>query len=505
MPLKMNKREIEIEREIGYRYFQTLSRAEALVPGAGREAIEPLLWDASAAISRCDVQNDRVVLDGALNCQAVYRQGEENSLRALSAKAVLSQVAEIPGAQPGMLCRAQANVENAELRYENGHMVFQLSLGIFVWVSRLESVEIIESIEDAEDVQARYRELCIVKLAAEASETAVLTERVELPGSLDPRAVLMDWGSVAVDSAQPDLGGLRVKGRVQAETLIASGIEGRPAVTVKYPIAFDKLIELPEWLSRDACVVPSVRSIRSQLEATEDADGEGLLSVQADVRFDIAANTRECVQALADAYSVGGRGLRVERRELELTSGVNCSQTSELVRGTVLLEDGASVASVIAVRVLPNIAEVSDGEGRSGVSGLLDACVLYMPNGSDQPRAARTSLPFSVDVPQELEENSAIRISVVSAEANALMSDRLEMKIALNIFCETRETEDVELVRNMEEGAEQRRRPGYVILWPEEGEDAWSIGRRYAIPEALVQACAGESCVAPGKALVLRI
>lgn len=504
MPLKLNQREIETEREIGYRYLQALSRAEALVPGAGREAIEPLIWDAAAAISRADVQNDRVVLDGTLICQAVYRQGEENSLRALSARANIAQVAELPGAQPGMMCRTQANVENVEVRYENGHMVFQVSLGIAVWVSKLEPVEVISSIEEGGDLQARYRELCVVKLAAEASETAVLTDRVELPGSLDPRAVLMDWGSVVVDSAQPDLGGLRVKGRVQAETLIASGIEGRPAVTVKYPIEFDKLIELPEWLSKEACVMPAVRSIRSQLEAAE-GEGEGALTIQADVRFDIAANMRECVPALEDAYATGGTAVRIEEQEIELTTDVKCSQTCELVRGTVPLGDGISVANVIAVRVLPNVAEVEEGEGHSRISGLLDAGVLYMPNGSDQPCAARTTLPFSIDVPQELEENSMIRISVSSAEANALMSDRLEMKIGLSVFCETRESEDVELVRSISEGETVKRRPGYVIFWPEKGEDAWSIGRRYAIPEAQVQACADEGCIQPGSPLVLKI
>jgi len=504
MPLKLNKKEIEVEREIGYRYLQALCRAEALVPGAGREAIEPLIWDAAAAISRADVQNDRVVLDGMLSCQAVYRQGDENSLRALSAKSTISQVAELPGAQPGMLCRAHAAVENIEVRYENGHMVFLVSIGIGVWVSKLEHAEIISSIEEADGVQTRFRELCTVKLAAEASETTVLTERVELPGSIDPRAVLMDWGSVAIDSAEQDLGGLRIKGRVTAETLIASGIEGRPAVSVKYPIEFDKLIELPEWLSRDVCVLPSIRSMRSQLEAVE-GEAEASLTIQADVRFDITANMRDCVPVLTDAYSTGGTGIRIETQELELTTEVKCTEQSELVRGTVPLGEGTSVASVIAVRVLPGIAEIEEGNGRSRISGLLDAAILYMPSGSDQPKAAHTSLPFAIEVPQELEENSMIRISAASAEANALMGDRLEMKIGLNVFCETRENDDVELVKNIEEGKPQRRRPGYVILWPEENEDTWQIGKRYAIPEAQVLACADGGCISEGKPLVLKI
>ena len=98
-----------------------------------------------------------------------------------------------------------------------------------------------------------------------------------------------------------------------------------------------------------------------------------------------------------------------------------------------------------------------------------------------------------------------IRISTASAEANALMGDRLEMKIGLNVFCETRENDDVELVKNIEESKPQRRRPGYVILWPEENEDAWQIGKRYAIPEAQVLACAEGGCIPEGKPLVLKI
>lgn len=504
MPMKEIRQEIEAERAIGHRYLQLLSRAEALVPGAGREAILPLIWDGSAALNRFEVQNDRVVLDGIVNCQAVYRQGEENSLRALSAKAVLSHVAELPGAQCGMLCRAHADVENVDAKYENGHMVFLVTVGIHVYVSKLEDFQIISAVEDAQDVQLRERELCLVKLAAEANETAVLTAQVELPKALDARATLMDWGSVSIDSSEMDLGGVRVKGRVAAETLIASGVEGKPAVTVKYPIEFDKLIELPEWLSRDACVLPSIRSIRTQLDMG-DGEEDARLMIQADVRFDIAANLKECVRAVEDVYAVGGAQIEVEMQKLDVTTEVNCSQSSEIVRGTVMLEDGAAVASVIAVRVLPNVAEVETMDGRSRIRGLLDAGVIYMPNGSDQCAAARTSLPFEAEVPQAMTPDSALRISVTSAEANALMSDRLEMKIGLQICCETRAREEISLAKALREGETLQRRPGYVICWPEAEEDAWSIGKRYAVSEAAVLEGTEDGEIRSGQPLVLRI
>ncbi len=503
MALNVVKKEIEAEREVGYRYVQLLSRAEALVPGAGREAIEPLLSDACAAVSRADVQTDRVVLEGSLSCQAVYRQGEESSLRALSARANIAQAADIPGAQSGMLSRVQLEVEDVEARYENGHMVFQVSLGLHVWVSRLEMIEVITGIEDAPQVQTRSRRLCVVKLAAEANETAVLTGRVEIPRALDARATLMDWGCVTIDSAQPDLGGLRVKGRAAIETLIASGVEGKPAVTVRYPIEFDKLLELPEWLSANACVYPSLRGVRSQLELGE-GDEEGALQIQADVRFDIAANVQECVDALEDAYAVGGHSIAVERQELELTTKAACSFQSDTVRGTVLLGEGASVGSVIAVHALPNVAEVAREGERSRIRGLIDAAVLYMPNGSDQPASARTSLPFELEVAGALEEDSSIHICVTGAEANALMGDRLEMKIGLNIFCETRLNEHLTLARELSEGEEISRRPGYVICWPSAQEDAWRLAKRYGVAEQSVLDSA-DGTVEAGKPLVLRL
>lgn len=505
MPLEVLKKEIEAEREIGHKYLQVLSRAEALVPGAGREAIRPLLWDASAVIIRADVQNDRVVLDGTLSCQAVYCQGEETSLRALSAKSTISQVAELTGVQPGMMSRVQAVVENVDAKYENGHMVFLVSLGLHVWVLKLENLEVIDEIEDSQGVEARFRDLNLVKLAAEANETAVLTERVELPRALDARATLMDWGSVQIDSSEPDLGGVRVKGRAMIETLIASGVEGKPGVVVKYPIEFDKLIELPEWLCKEVCVSPSIRNIRTQLEPGDEEE-DGTLLLQADVYFEIAANLRQSARALEDVYSTSGTELELKSREVELCTDLRCTRSSEVVRGTAPLGEGApAVGSIIAVRALPNIAEVSSEGGRGRISGLIEATVLYMPVGSDRPMSSAAELPFAVDVPQPLGEDSAVRISVTSAEANALMSDRLEMKISLSAACEVRGSEKFSLITDVEEGEQVPRRPGYIICWPEPDEDSWSIGRRYGVPEEVVRAGAPEGKVTGGQPLVIRI
>ena len=265
------------------------------------------------------------------------------------------------------------------------------------------------------------------------------------------------------------------------------------------------MLELPEWLSRDACVTPTVRSVRTQLEAPEDED-EGALMLQADVHFSIAANLTEEIRALEDAYGTGGTQVEVEAQQLRLCAEAVCIRMQETVRGTVLIEDGApAVGSVIAVRVQPNIAEMVPDGTRTRISGLMEATVLYMPGGSDRPTSARTQLPFEFELPRALDDAPAVRLNVVTTEANALMSDRLEMKVGLCVDCEARLQQEVTVVRDLKEGEDAPRRPGSVICWPEAGDDAWSIGRRYGISEESVEESAPEGGMRMGQPMILRI
>ena len=233
MALETNRQTLETEKRIGACTVQTLVRAETLVPGAGRDAIEPLLMDASLFIGRVDVQADRVVIEGQVSCQAVYRQGEEAALRALAAQAPMNQALDIPGAAPGMLCRVWGWVSHVDARYENGHMVFQVACDVTAQVFDLEPVEVVTALAGAEGLQTRFTALDSVKLAAEASEPALLKGEVALPEALDARTALMDWAAVEIDEVSPDLGGVRVKGRVLVETLVSSGVAGRPGVLVR--------------------------------------------------------------------------------------------------------------------------------------------------------------------------------------------------------------------------------------------------------------------------------
>ena len=499
MALQTDRQTLEIENLVGSRKAQVLVRAEALVPGAGRDAIEPLLADACLFISETDIQAERIVLEGTVSCQAVYRQGEETIVRALTAQTTLNHVLEIADAQPGMLSRVRGEVSHVDARYENGHMIFQVTCDLSAQVLRLVPAQVITLVSGAEGLQTVYRPLESVKLAAEASELALLRDEVSLPAALDARTALMDWVAIELDEVAPDLGGVRVKGRALVETLVSSGVSGRPAVLVRYPLALDQLVELPEWLTGNVFAEADVRSVRSQVEPAAE-DGDMRLACEVEVRVRVLANATDRADALTDIYATRGSALDVDYDQLRLCAEVSQTRFNEVVRGTVLIgENAPGVGTVIAAQVHPAIGEWRNENGQGRVEGVIETRVMYMPGGSDLPASAEAELPFSLTVPQELNDQSLIDIQVLSSEANALMSDRLELKLQLSVTCQTRRRESVRVVEEIEEEEPISRRPGIVLRWPETGETAWSIGKRYAVPADAV----GE--VEPGKPVVVKV
>ena len=508
MAISVLKQALEIEELVGSRQGQALLRAEAIVPGAGRDAIETLMSEASLVIGQVDVQEGRVVLEGTALCQAVYRQGEEAALRSLTAQAQLNHAFELPGAAGDMPCRVAGEVEHVEARYENGHMVFLVSVGLKLQVWKLTPAEIVTGIEGSPALETETETVRSVRLAAESGVDTLLSETVSLPAALDARAALMGWGTMTVEGVEPDLGGVRVRGKLHVEALVSSGVSGRPVALIKVPLSFERLVEMPDWLVENVYATARLNHLETRVEASEDDDEADVdMRIEAEVHISVKAVTATEAAALTDAYATKGPSLKIETQQLTPCVAIERAQASEAFRGTLLLpEDAPGAGTVLAVRVRPVVGGWGVDAGRTTIDGVLEATVLYMPGGSDRLSSAQSELPFSAQVQGELDDSSWVTVEALSAEANALMSDRLELRCLLSISAETRVTREYSLLSDAQEGEDVKKRPGIVLFWPGCGDDIWSIGKRYNVSVEDVRAMnGGTDVIREGKALVLKI
>lgn len=504
MELVINRQTLEAERLVGKAQAQKLVRAEALVSGAGREDVEILLADAGILTGNIDVQADRVTVDGKVKCQAVYRVGGENAVRALSVEAPVNQTVEIRSAMPGMHARARSVVDEVKAKYENGHMLFDVSVTTDVMAVDLKPTEVICGVAGANEVETKYEEVVSRKVSAENAVTALVSDAVTLPAQLDARTALMEWASVSDVDAKRDLGGVRVTGSIQCEALISSGVTARPVALVRYAMPLNQLVPMPEWLSDDVRAAVTIRSVTSQVEQAPGGE-DASLRLEAEADVNVMALGTDRAQALTDAYSTGLEAVSVAVKDVEVCAGMESVSLRESFRGTVMIPSGAgSVSSVCSAHARAAVGEIVSEGGRTTVSGIVDAQTLYMTGGDEKLMSAAAELPFEVSVAAEIGEDDWIRVNVVGAEGTALMSDRIEFKCLLEIEAEKRRSAVHSVASELTAAGENERPRGVLLIWPQEGDTSWTVGKKYRIPVKRVsENCKGGDDIG-GSVIVMR-
>ena len=504
MALKVVKQGIEVERLVGESTVQTQVRAEALVPGAGRESVEVLMADGFASVAGAEPQNDRVVVSGSVFCQAAYRLGQEGGARALTAQAPFEQIAEIEGTAPKMSVQVESGVDHVEAVYESGHMVFYVTVTLRIRVCSLDTVEAVADVEGVEGVQRQTQEVCSAKLNAETSDTVSLSDEVGLPAALNARVTLMQWAEPVVEKAERDLGGVRVSGEVKVEALIASGVLTRPVALVRYALPFDQLISLPDWIAGEPEAVAEVSRLKVDVdEADEGADSR--LGLKCDVTITVRMNGQDCMTVLSDVYATGDTAIEGTPRTLRLCAGVRRCSGQESFKSTLLLPEGApGVGTVLAVRAHPVVSGWKEEGGRAMAEGVLEATVLYMQAGEEVLSSAQAELPFTVRLDGTPGQDAWVQAVASDAEAAALMSDRVELRCLLRAQAAERTATEASVLTEVQEREAEALSGGIGICYPQPGETLWSIGRKYRISEeALRAANAGAERAEAGKPLLI--
>jgi|GEM_PF-1771030 len=479
MAISCVKQSVEVERLVGRATFQIPVRAEAAVPGAGRESVEVLMEDAFASVSGAEAQAGRVLVTGQVQCQAVYRLGDGGSLRALTARADFEQAVELEDAQPQMSVRARAEAEHVEAAYDNGHMVFQITVTVTVRVRSLTPVEAVTEIAGDEPVECLTSRLCSARTSAENSESAELSDSVSLPAALHARVALMQWAEPRVESAVRDLGGVRVSGAVQIESLIASSVSGRPVALVRYQMPFEQLVAMPDWVEGEPESEAEVTRLAVEVEEGAE-DEDAALKMACSLLVTVRLTGEDCADAVSDAYIAGDGMLALTRQTLSVCAGEEAIQARETFRGALLLPENAPGAgTALAARVRPVVSGWETERGVGQAQGVLEATVLYMPSGSEQLASVRAELPFTIRTAAPAGGDAALTVTASEAEASALMSDRMELRCVLTARGAVWRTEEETVVTGAQEDGTRPRRRGIGIFYPAAGDTFWTIGRRY--------------------------
>ena len=111
----------------------------------------------------------------------------------------------------------------------------------------------------------------------------------------------------------------------------------------------------------------------------------------------------------------------------------------------------------------------------------MEVSLLYMTDDTAAPQSYRTEEPFRICFACDLCQEEALTLQVTGAEANAITSDRVEIKYILHLCCFDVALGQEPLVCDIAREPAPGETGGILIYFSQPGESLWDIAKRYRV------------------------
>lgn len=286
------------------------------------------------------------------------------------------------------------------------------------------------------------------RFVTRGEEQVTIEGEATLPGSMrDAVTVLSVQAQAHLNGAQAGAGEAAVRGRVCFQVLYTQGDLTRVRA-LETSCDFTHAMPL-------AGVTPTMRVAASAcVQETESAAASGRVTLRALLDIHLEAfeeMERTLVTDASDAQQ--GGSLQIRRQSVAFCVGEQLGQGKTLVREEFDLPQKLGVGDVLSASATATAGDFSGGNGRVGLSGVIEVRVLHRPAEAGNPLVTTThELPFDMSIDARLPEGAQPKATaeVVDVMADSVESDghrtlRVEADVQVTLsLCRQQETELLE-------------------------------------------------------------
>ena len=251
-----------------------------------------------------------------------------------------------------------------------------------------------------------------------------------------------------------------------------------------------------------------------ELTPKPDVDGElRELGLEMTMDLKVCAYADEHLDVVKDVYGVK-KELRVEERTAGLRQLLRTVTGKTKVADQLPLQEGVSKPQSVHALGEVSLSQVQGGEGTLMLRGSLNVKVLYVTGEEENPYGClRTVLPFEyvLEIPGMQPEDTPKQIQSKVERLSVAMQggEGVDVKAILSFSVSVFRSMEVQVADAIgEEPLDQGKRaalPSMVVYVVREGDDLWSIGKRYYVPTERLTSLNGiaEADVTPGQKLLI--
>jgi len=291
------------------------------------------------------------------------------------------------------------------------------------------------------------------RLAARGEEQVTIEGEATLPGSMrDAVTVLSVQAQAHIQSAQAGNNEAAMRGRVCFQVLYTQGDLTRIRA-LETGCDFMHTVPL-------AGAAPGMRICASAgIQETEGIAGSGRIRLRALVNFDLEAIESSDREVIAGVKSDGQMdNLCAKMQTISCCLSERLGEGRTLVREEFDLQQRLGTENVLSATALATAGDFSGGNGRVGISGMIEVRVLHRAAAQGEPLITTVhEMPYEMSIDAQPEEGVQIRAEaeVVDVMADSVENDkgrtlRVEAEVRVTLFaCRQREMQLLEDVYSL--------------------------------------------------------
>ncbi len=464
------------------------------VPDVKKDIYRIITGEGKILVDEVRPMEQYVRIKGRLEFQILYvADGAENSLDCLTGQFPFEEMVYAEEKEVPYILR-DAKVEISTI------MIHSRKINIKAMVEMEISSEIEEAdalttdVEGEESVYKKQREVNLLKLCVSKKDTYRIKEEIQLPGTKETIGNLL-WTDVSARKMDTKLGegGLIINGEVMVFCFYESP-DGK----------LDWVEQVVPYEGRVECYGADVHMyhyVNARLtdvstDIRPDEDGElRAIGIEGTLEMRIAAYEEEKMELLEDLYSLSTKyNVRTEPITYEeplLQNHSKCKLTERLE----LPELKDDILQICHSSGMVQIESTRVTEEGIEVEGLLHLNFLYVKSDDRVPFGVwQGMVPFSHLIAAD-ETTSDMRYDITSALEQLTISllggDSVEVKAVLAFHSFLRKRKEamniVEVEGEPYPAGSEAKRPGIVGYMVKEGDDLWSLAKRYRTTEESIR------------------
>lgn len=488
---------------VGHENIVEVVEGDIIVPDIKPDILSLIHVDGNVFVTRKEVQEGKVKLDGGVEVFALYAADDEKtSMKGLNALLNFSESIEVADAKEGMLASVSFRLIGMEHKVINSRKIsVKCSIEMNLKILGEEEIEVTKDVSEAGNLQYQKKNITLSELVGASNQKVEVKENILL-GEENPSIseILKTKLSILHCDYKISYNKILVKADLKMNVVYVADNENMTLATFDTLVPIAGFLDLPGVNEKNTIDIDITLCSAYVKPIYQDLKANGV-NLEAQVEICAKAYEEKTLEVLDDLYNPVYE-MKIENKNMVLKQ-TQPAQVEELDLSQVLTIPELDHASLLDLNVIPNVNERKQNGLKTTMEGTVNVEILYYDGEKKKLNLKKIELPFqkSFDVSGE-----DFTIMVANLEYELHENGQLDLHLRLKITCENVNQLELNLIASIEQ-TDTKNVPvaSLVIYYVQPGDSLWKIAKKFRTTVELIQTTNAlkEDTLQPGQQLMI--